>query len=81
MNKIAVRNYNGHFLSQLWKHTKIQEFINRTRLVKIIAVNIFFCLEKTESWSLRVPSGKPSRATSGTRTTVWEPLNYREYID
>jgi len=29
---------------------------------------------KTESRSIRVPPWRPSRTTSGTRTTVWEPL-------
>jgi len=27
----------------------MQEFINKTRLAKIIAVNIFFCLEKPKA--------------------------------
>jgi len=48
MKKMAVRKYYGHF----WKptrevsYTKTQEFINRTRQVKIIAVNIIFCEEE-----------------------------------
>ena len=44
------------------KYTKIPKFINKTRLVKIIAVNIFFCLEIQKAGlfvyhleSLRVP--------------------------
>ena len=31
MNKMAVKDYNGHFLNQAGKYTKIQEFINSTR--------------------------------------------------
>jgi len=36
-------------------------------------VNPGFC-EKLEV--IRVPLGRPSRTTSGTRTTGWEPLLY-----
>jgi len=31
-------------------------------------------VKKTESKSIRVPPWRPSRTTTGTRTTVWEPL-------
>jgi len=48
MKKMAVRKYYGHFQKPTRDigNTNIQEFINRTRQVKIIAVNIFLCCEK-----------------------------------
>jgi len=44
MNKMAVRKYCGHFHKPTSGvgYTKIQEFINRTAQVKIVAMNIFF---------------------------------------
>jgi len=36
-------------------YTKIQEFINRTRQVKIIVVNIFFVKKNIKHRSIRVP--------------------------
>jgi len=48
MKKMAVRKYYGHFLnpSREVGYTKNQEFINRTRQAKIIAVITPFCEEK-----------------------------------
>ena len=63
-------NFCGHFQKQQRKYTKSQEFINRNRSVKIIAVNIVFVSRKTESRPIRVPSRTSTRTTSGTRTTV-----------
>jgi len=44
MKKMAVRKNYGHFQKPTREvgYTKLQEFINRTRQVKIIVVNIFF---------------------------------------
>jgi len=48
---------NSHFLKPIREvgYTKIQEFINRTRQVKIVTVNISFLGRKIESRSIRVP--------------------------
>ena len=67
-------NFCGHFQNQQGKYTKIQEFINRTRSVKIIAVNMIFVSRKTERRPIRVPSRTSTRTTSGARTTVEERL-------
>jgi len=50
MNKMAVRNYNGHFYKSTREvcHIKIQEYVNRTLQVKTMAVNTYFCEEKQE---------------------------------
>jgi len=44
MKKMAVRKYYGHFQKPTSGigYTKIQEFINRTAQVNIVAMNIFF---------------------------------------
>jgi len=49
-------NFCSHFQSQQGKYTKIQELINRTPSVKIMAVNIIFVSRKTERRPIRVPS-------------------------
>jgi len=56
MNKMTVRNYIGHFQKPTTEagHTKIQEFIKRTRQVKTIAMNIIFG-KKAESRPIRAP--------------------------
>jgi len=40
--KNGYKNFCGHFQSQQGKYTKPQEFINKIRSIKIIAVNIIF---------------------------------------
>jgi len=47
MKKMAVWKYYGCFQKPAKEvgYTKIQEFINKIRQVKIIAVDIFFCEE------------------------------------
>jgi len=69
MKIMAVRNYNGHFRNLYGKYTKMQEFINRSHQWKR---NVFFLCKRTDG--SRVPPWRPSRTTSGTRTTGWEPL-------
>jgi len=48
MKKVPVRNYTDHFSKPTKEvgYTKVQEFINRTRQEKTIAVNKFFCEEE-----------------------------------
>jgi len=40
--------------------------------------NFIFLWRKTKRRSIRVPPWRPSLTTTGTRTTVWEPLIYSE---
>jgi len=37
-------------------------------------VNPVVCENIEVTWNTRVPHGRPSCTTSGTRTTGWEPL-------
>jgi len=39
-------------------------------------MNPVFCENMEVTRNTRVPHGRPSRTTSGTRTTGWEPLCY-----
>jgi len=42
-------------------------------------MNIFLQRYTESSKPIRAPPWRPSRTTSGTRNTVWEPLLYREF--
>jgi len=51
-------------------------FRSKARYVNYKAVNPGFCEKMDVTRNTCVPPGRPSRTTSGTRTTGWEPLIY-----
>jgi len=59
--EMAVRKYYGHCQTPTREvgYTRILEFINRIRQVKIIAINIFFVKKnRKQCRSIRVPPWK-----------------------
>ena len=69
-NVIMLRNNrNSRLQEQVFIYCR-----NKARYVNKKAANLGFC-EKMEI--TRVPPGRHSRINSGTRTTVWERLVYR----
>ena len=80
--KLGVRNYNGHFSKPTRQAHKNAGMYTQNLVSKSKSKNYAysFLWRKAVGKPTGVPLWRPSRTTSGTRTTAWEPLIYMENV-